>query len=469
MRRSVALLLALAGCQFAPARPVDDRDAGVERPLDANVPRDAGPGRDGGFVDAGFVDGGFVDGGPGARPPTVAIVDRAALPYDTVALQAMASDPDGDALTFAWSVTLPAGAVGGFGAFPGTDPTSTEHAPSMFVSEPGEYVVEVSVSDGRFVRSATARITVVGFERIEVAQPVEFETLTYDPNTETLWIGTTSDGLRMLEADELTAEDVECVRRTKVNAIAVTQTGAVGVATDDGLVVYDGDCRPLTAENTKARGITSIAGTEDFLLCGDPGVHHYDAATNAITATYTLDFASGAQKFRGAARDTAGAYWFGSDSNAPSDGVGGGFLPLPAEAPGIDLFPGANDKPNAVRAGPNRELWIAADRGIALVDLERDTRRTFIAGDGLEPAFSGKIEDAAIVPGEDVWFAAQGGVIRYKRDIGLMVTLPRGSFGLPGDAEMRGVAAAFDVARGRTVYLAGKAGLFVLRTVANSP
>lgn len=78
----------------------------------------------------------------------------------TVNLAGSGSDPDGDALKYAWTVISPESARGTLSA-------ANTATPSIKVNEFGAYVIQLEVSDGEFTDSATVSLNVVN--RIPVA------------------------------------------------------------------------------------------------------------------------------------------------------------------------------------------------------------------------------------------------------------------------------------------------------------
>ncbi len=472
--------LVLASCTFDPALPTGGPDGNINRDRDAGMERDAGadPDRDGGPVpDAGpgRDAGDFRDGGdpPGNQAPEIAVLDATQFPFDSIVLPA-ATDIDGDVLTYMWRVELPNGATGGFGDWPGTATTSTLATPTLHVSVPGEYAVSVDVSDGELNATDTATFQVVGFEVITIANPDEVETLTVDPVDGTLWIGTTGKGVRRYVPGAMQAEDIPCAPQSKTNAIALLdETNDVAFGSDSGITIFDGtECTPVAATGEKPRGIAPIPGSADFFLCGDPSVHLFDVSMNQIVTTIDFEVMPPGSKYRGAAYDGAGRFWFGLDENAPEDGVVGSPFPLDATSPRVDLFPGENDKVKAIRRAADAELWIAGDPGVAWIrdtTSATTTTRIFVAGTDFDVGFDGHFRDAAIVPNGDVWFANQRGAARYKRAQDVFVVMPRGGFGLPKAADLRGAAAWRDTAGNRVVYVGGKPDLYVLRVPGFGP
>ncbi len=478
---SPLLALVFAACSFQPAQPTgDDRDAGaptrdagegIDAAIrDAGGDVDAGPDDpDGGGMDTGVRDGGVRD----PHAPLVPLADRSLFPFDSVELP-NGRDPDGDPITHLWTVTLPAGAAGGFGAYPGDTLTSTAPSPTLHVSVPGTYGVRVEVSDGMFTTIETATFMVLTFDTITVAEPDETETLTIDPDDGTLWIGTASKGGRRYTPGAAQAEDVACTERAKTNAIALsTEGGLVAFGTDPGIMIYDGtNCLALSAQGTKPRGLVAIPIGEDFMSCGDPSVHLFDTSMNTITLTSDFDAVGNGAKYRGAAYDGRGRFWFGLDEGMGGDGVVGSPYPLNEASPRIDLFPGEDDKVKSVRVGTPGEIWIAADRGVAWIrdtTTATSTLRTFVAGTDFDAMFTGHFRDSAPVPNGDVWFANQRGVARYKRAQDVFVVMDRGAFGLPNDTDLRGAAAWRDRDGNRVVYFGGKPSLVVLRVPGFGP
>lgn len=473
MRRPALLALLLTACSFDPATPVPDKDAGPIAERDAGVVtrdggndlHDAGDDVPDGGVDRDGGDVNEIDGGQDNQPPVPRIgPDREALPWDTVELSASATvDPDGDSMTYSWAVTVPPGASSGFGVFPGDQQTVGNAVDvELYVSVPGDYFVTMSVSDGGFVRTATLTVTVNSFEVVPLPEDDEVETVLVSPWDGALWIGTKGKGLNRLGPGAAPPPDViGCVSNSKINALASTSSGTIAVAADDGVTVFDGDCRPPPMNvPTKMRAAVTAENDEDFYFSGEPGVHLLDTSTNMIT-TFPMDFAGEKQKFRGAARDGSGVFWFASESNDPDDGIAGSTPPPDQSAMRIDVFPGADDQLNAIRAGAGRELWIVGGPGVAQIASTNNPTAIlrFTPGAGIPSAYAGPFEDVGIESRGDVWIAAKDGLLRYKRDVSVMVAIPRGEFGIPDDAEMRGIAIDRDRNRGRTVYAAGKAGL----------
>lgn len=474
---AAALALFFAGCTFEPAVPgPPGRDAGRDiTPRDGGSPDPDGGDRDGGAPDpdGGEIDGGERDAGVrDPRAPTIDLDDGTYFPYDSITLPS-GTDPDGDPIDHEWTVTLPPSAVGGFGAYPGETLTSTEASPRLHLSIPGTYVIEVSVSDGQFTTRESATWIVVGFDTITIADPDEVETLTIDPRDGTLWIGTSGKGGRRYTPGAAQADDVPCTERAKTNAIALsTEGGLVAFGSDPGIMLFDGtSCFALSAMKTTTRGLVALPIGEDFLACGDPSVHLFDASQNRITDTFDFDVVGDGSKYRGAAYDGLGRFWFGLDEGVGGDGIVATPFPPNEEAPRIDLFAG-DDKVKSIRRGVSGEIWIAADRGIAWIantTTATSTLRTFVAGVDFDTAFNGHFRDSGVVPGGDVWFANQRGVARYKRAEDVFIVLGRGRFGLPGDADLRGAAAWRDRDGRRVVYVGGKPSLYVLRVPGFGP
>ena len=115
------------------------------------------------------------DGAPSNVPPTAdAGPDQTVVLGDVVDLDGSASsDPDGDALTFLWSLDAsPPGSTASL-----SDPTSV--MPTFEADEPGEYVVSLTVNDG-LVDSAPDSILIATENSVPVADAGPDQTVAVD-------------------------------------------------------------------------------------------------------------------------------------------------------------------------------------------------------------------------------------------------------------------------------------------------
>jgi len=124
-------------------------------------------------VGPGCDSGGGMNGGDDNSPPTanLSVSPTEAVVGDTIRLDASgSSDPDGDNLTFDWSVQTPDGS---------DVSVSASSAETHFVADvSGEFVPEVEVSDGK--TSNTDDVTVTALEQVPDEVTISFENRAVD-------------------------------------------------------------------------------------------------------------------------------------------------------------------------------------------------------------------------------------------------------------------------------------------------
>lgn len=102
---------------------------------------------------------------PANRPPvdlTITASAASVQPGGVINLKASATDPDGDLLTYSWSMTAPSAPVPATGpSFSATTGESVDWTAPQGVSEPLEYTIVVEASDGKGgVAQTSVKITV---------------------------------------------------------------------------------------------------------------------------------------------------------------------------------------------------------------------------------------------------------------------------------------------------------------------
>ena len=291
MARPIVLLVVLAACNggfevIGTDIPSDEADSDVDADADADTDADAD-----GDTDADS--DADTDADPNNSPPTAnAGVDQNSLAGQAITLNAAgSSDPDGDTLTYFWTMdTSPAGWGGNI---INPDRVSAQ----FFADTPGTYEAQVTVSDGEYSSSDTVLINVdepndqpvanAGFdENVDQGDPVSLDGAgSYDP-----------------DGDPLTYAWTIVNKPTASNAILNSATTATPSFTADAvgvfsieLVVNDGstssspDVVRVTAAS--AGGFdTGGSGSGDCLSCVAANSRLHSGSAAAIPGMLLLPF-----------------------------------------------------------------------------------------------------------------------------------------------------------------------------------
>lgn len=419
---------------------------------------------DGEVPDVGGMDGGGINRPPEARPGLA----QRGVPWDTKVVDGSGShDPDGDLLTFSWTlVSAPPGSVGGFAPFPGTA-TTTGARVELYADLAGTYALRLEVSDGLLADSATTTVVIEPFSRIPAPFGLpeeEVRTIAVRDSDGTVFLGVKGIGTQVFDPTQSVSLAVACQTNDKVNAIAVLDDGAALYAFDNSRImarVLDNQCEPvdLPAGPTKVEGLLRLTTGEIYattdkdlysFLPGQPGVEHvFDAVGND-------------GKYKALAVDGNGALWVGTEEGAPNDGVVTTSIPPDPGDPVLSFFTG-DDKVNHVAPGLESpaEIWVATELGVVRITdaAQPASFETFTVADGTLPAgVNDKARAVIYDPNSgDVWIATQQGLARFKRDLDRFVSIPAGASGLPAGDDFKTIA--IDAQRGR-IYVGSRAGGF---------
>lgn len=291
MARPIALLVVLAACNggFTPIGtdiPSDEADSDTDADSDADSDADADADTD---ADADA----DTDADPNNNPPSAdAGIDQDSLAGQAITLNASgSSDPDGDTLTYFW--TMDSSPAGWSGNIINPDRVSAQ----FFADTPGTYEAQVTVSDGEYSSSDSVFINVdepndqpvanAGFdENVDQGDPVSLDgSGSYDP-----------------DGDPLTYVWTIVNKPTASNAIlngATTATpsftaDAVGVFSielivNDGATSSNADVVRITAAS--AGGFdTGGSGSGDCLSCVAANSRLHSGSAAAIPGMLLLPF-----------------------------------------------------------------------------------------------------------------------------------------------------------------------------------
>jgi hypothetical protein len=495
MGRAAAVLLAAgsAGCSFTvPGSPVQDARS-IEDAIflgGDGAPPDAGSAADGGApLEAGSGDLGpndAEDGGPLVPAIQIEILpSRTAtpgqlLPLDTLLLKSDGTQiPAGASATFTWSAGTPSSADHGFAPWPGTPgATSTGTSAIYYTSAPGTYVFDLTVTAGGQVATKEVSIFVPRPQRIPgTTEDVRSIAVRGDGD---LFFGTSTGtgGAFQFMPGTGAANPIGCVPAGPIALVGAGSSSMVFAFDDSAkITLYDGaacathdpvaelsiSVMPPTQSNAIA-----FTGPDDFWVATDRDLLIFSAASERFASRFGP--LAGFQHYLAVAvpPDGSNAVWLSSNGGMSSGDalIGttamGAFTNLPILPMNDDItgmLPGLYDPARGLD-----ELYLLGGAGIVRVsDVNAPSVFAWYGSKSaslrlpLPDKSNGGALDAAT---GDVWFAMEGGVLRYKRDVGEFAGFANGQWDLDSGSATHQIA--FDQGpRGRIIYIATAKGVFM--------
>ncbi len=410
--------------------------------------------------------------------------DRA-LRWDTIFTSAAETEScRPEELTFSWSLQKPEGSDGGYepwGEFPSE---ATGPRPDLYVSQAGTYTLTVEVSDGFDTDSVTRSVSVAGFGQLphHDSSPRPSTNLALSPNNGRVFIATAGHGGQSWRYIDITAGPTGW-RIIPLSDCTRDQTAWVGVA-GDGRVYYGYHDRggPRHVHNVRRRvgnwrcdderysfthgGVTPNSSRDavfvgsSFYFATNQDVFFFDRSVSQFNAQYIFDDFGGGTEFTAAAMDPTGALWFGSRESGSRDGAVRTSEPPSSDHPRISFLDDDDEVRRltpGVSYGDVNEMFVStAGNGIFRIPDVSDPEvfEHFTSEHGLPSPLGNVARRGSLEPGTgDVWIAMEGGVARYKRDVGAFAVIPT-------TLQIYDVIFDSGHGRGRMVYLGTSAGVW---------
>lgn len=418
--------------------------------------------------------------------PAASVAD--ALPWDTVTLSLSSADSCGaTAPTYAWAVTAePAGAAGGFAPFASLPATASGATADYYVTAPGTYTFEVTMTAGAESAVGSVSVTVHGFASLTTS---ESRALALVPSRGDLIIGAEGSATEAYRPN-FTPHFValsgclsgDGVRVVRVSPSELIYFGNASNAVVDIVTGYGpSGCSPTpdaVDATTGAQG-TAPSATRDLVLAGTGFYQATDADLFGWTpmasggTEYTFTSFATDLPWAAAALDASGHLWFASDASYPNDGTVRTSDPPDAASAQVNMVTGTRDRayallPVDVGLGAESMVLSTSGNGIVLVpDVsapDANLQRLSVAGGQLPAGASDVVHRGTQDASGDVWITTRTGLLRYKADAAAYVLIPVDTWGLAGGTDLWDVVVDDDPARPRTIYVASQLG--VLSAVA---
>lgn len=423
-----------------------------------------------------------------------------AFPGDTVTLDASTSATCNRAITYTWSATTsPAGAGNGFPPY-GTFSAGASGVQTPFYVDDvnGSYTLQVSMNDGVQTSTASVSVAVSGFtlatySTLRSSGALDSRAIAVDTANGNVYIGTQAGGTGQSQvylASRGRIYDLGCLSAgNHSHAVAIDANGRALVSYDDDRHVERIDSLSYTTAGGLSCSVTSLdpgtiaattpTKTRDLAVSGntfymttDHGVFYFNAF--AFTTEYAFTDLGGTQDYSGAVFDGQGDLWFGSNHGTPVDGAIETTVPPTNSSPLLSYLSGDDKIRTFVSplsgVGPQGELWMGTDgNGILQVADVKGAPGTAVqysvAGGQIPAGANDHVRRGAMEPvSDDVWFATQTAIVRYKRDVSAFFVMPDTANGLAAGGQMYDVAFDEGNGRGRIAIIATKNGVYYLYT-----